>query len=295
MEFNNINDFKQNFYNIYHKKIQQLIKLMEDERKQIRNNRVIEMIIFLSIATILIINALNSPIISLNDIIGGIILLMIARFRYSNIQKTFELKIKMKFMNDLMKAFGSFRWSNAPLIEDDEIDNSKLINKSTPLFFDDNFYAVYKNMPIKMSEIMFKKHKGLLISLNLGKNFSGHTILRKKIGLQSAKFYKEVKLEDPQFQKMYFVESTDQVEARYILTPAFMERLKKITNSFNSNDVQCSFRDEKILIYLPSPNDLFAIGDLNKPLTLAEPMQKLLAEIISILEMIDHLKLAEKV
>lgn len=45
--------------------------------------------------------------------------------------------------------------------------------------------------------------------------------------LGNRRVYEEVKLEDVEFSKQFFVDSNDQVEARFLLTTAFMERFKK--------------------------------------------------------------------
>ncbi len=50
-----------------------------------------------------------------------------------------------------------------------------------------------------------------------------------------------VKLEDIDFSKDFSVFSTNQIEARTILTPTFMERMKKLKEIFKSNHVDVAF------------------------------------------------------
>ena len=50
-----------------------------------------------------------------------------------------------------------------------------------------------------------------------------------------------VKLEGPVFEKAFEVYSTDQVEARFILTPDFMERLIGLERTFKGRQVRCAF------------------------------------------------------
>ena len=70
---------------------------------------------------------------------------------------------------------------------------------------------------------------------DFNKNFNGHTVVlpdtaEKILGkfgqsLQSMSSRGElVKLEDPEFEKEFCVYGDDQVEARYILSPALMKR-----------------------------------------------------------------------
>ncbi|MBR1460494.1 DUF3137 domain-containing protein, partial [bacterium] len=46
--------------------------------------------------------------------------------------------------------------------------------------------------------------------------------------------FDKVKLEDVDFGKEYSVKSEDQVEARYLVTPSFMERFKNLKKTYNS-------------------------------------------------------------
>ena len=57
--------------------------------------------------------------------------------------------------------------------------------------------------------------------ISTGKTGDARSYLTSDMGEQ-------VKLEDPEFMKMYRVYAHDQVEARYILTPSLMERLKEL-------------------------------------------------------------------
>lgn len=77
--------------------------------------------------------------------------------------------------------------------------------------------------------------RGVFIEFDMNKNFEGHTFLferaatNRNINFDASKF-QEVKLEDPEFSSKYIVYSDNQVEARYVLTTAFIERFKKHEN-----------------------------------------------------------------
>lgn len=103
-----------------------------------------------------------------------------------------------------------------------------------------------------------------------------------------------IKLEDTDFNKKFTVQSSDQIEARYIMTPAFMERLKNIQTTFGTQNIKCSFFDDKIMFAISTDKDLFEIGDLHKPLENESQIHDFYNQIISIYEMIDYFKLAEK-
>ena len=108
------------------------------------------------------------------------------------------------------------------------------------------------------------------------------------------KRYQKVNLEDIGFDKRFAVHSKDQIEARYLVTPAFMERMKDLQTAFGTKDIKCSFFDDKIMFAIASDKDLFEIGDLFTPMTDSNQIYQLRAELTSIYKMIDYFKLAEK-
>lgn len=104
-----------------------------------------------------------------------------------------------------------------------------------------------------------------------------------------------VNLEDTNFEKQFDVYTRDQIEARYLLTPTFMERLKSLNTSFGTKGIKCSFFDEYIMFAIPTKKDLFELGSLYKSLNSNKLVEVFYDELHSIQEMIDHLKLNEKI
>jgi len=77
--------------------------------------------------------------------------------------------------------------------------------------------------------------KGLFFSADFNKQFNGCTLVRAgKAGILSGLFGNLVKLEDPRFSQQFKVYSSDQIEARYLLTPRMMERLLDLKDSLGS-------------------------------------------------------------
>jgi hypothetical protein len=90
--------------------------------------------------------------------------------------------------------------------------------------------------------------RGQCLVANFHKQFNGVTKVYRDAG--ALNFFKKlsqmgrgqrVKLEDPVFEKAFEVYSTDQVEARFILTPDFMERLIGLERTFKGRQVRCAF------------------------------------------------------
>jgi hypothetical protein len=113
---------------------------------------------------------------------------------------------------------------------------------------------------------------------DFNKHFHGRTYVYSERNPQIGFFTKlfssftwnleKVKLESPEFENKFIVYSNDQVEARYILTPSFMERLLKL-QELMGDKTSYSFVDTKINVAIPI-NDalfepsLFSKNDYNK-------------------------------
>lgn len=113
-------------------------------------------------------------------------------------------------------------------------------------------------------------------------------IYKKKLSL------KKTELEDIEFEKKYTVKTTDEIEARYLLTTSFMERLKNIQTAFNTNQIKCSFSDKNLIIAIPTNKNIFEIGNLLTPLDDAKTFDIFFNELTSLLILIDYFKLNEQ-
>ena len=140
----------------------------------------------------------------------------------------------------------------------------------------------------------------LVVELGMNKNFSGNTcIYEKALTNKKLKFRKradlqEVRLEDTRFNSIYKVESTDQIEARYLLTTAFIERFLKIKTAFKAEYIRAEFKNDKLYLILGVNKDLFAMGNISKKTT-SKTFVELFEELYSVLSLIDELKLNQKI
>ena len=104
------------------------------------------------------------------------------------------------------------------------------------------------------------------------------------------KHKKEVHLEDKTFHKKYLVQASNQVEARYVLTPAFMERLNNLKTDLSAKEVWCKFKGNQATIAFETEHDMFEIGDLHRPMSDISQVSSFFDEIILITDIIDHFK-----
>ena len=141
--------------------------------------------------------------------------------------------------------------------------------------------------------------RGVLVEFEMNKNFEGHTfILERAVTSSTIKFdqakFEEVKLEDAEFAEKYIVYSDNQVEARYVLTTAFIERFKNMKTAFKAKFIRAAFKDGKITIAIDAGRDLFQMASLDKD-TDSNTFTELFDEILSVLELINVLKLNQKI
>lgn len=101
---------------------------------------------------------------------------------------------------------------------------------------------------------------------------------------------RRVALESPEFERVFAVYSTDQVEARYLLTPTVMERLLALRRRFPGR-MTVAFDGHEFLLALDDRRDWFPdpgpFRRLTDPTLVREPLEELarLAEIVEILRL----------
>jgi hypothetical protein len=139
--------------------------------------------------------------------------------------------------------------------------------------------------------------RGLLCEFDFHKNFTGTTIITKdhsKFGNFFAKFGKigeSIKLEDPEFEKIFEVYGTDQVESRYLLTPGFMERIRDLTAAVGNGNLQLAFDHGRLLLAIKKGEDSFEGGSAFSDLTDISRIEKTIKELTLIYDVVDKLRL----
>lgn len=224
------------------------------------------------------------------------------------IKKSFEKKIKRLVMPILMRAVPDFSWLEKPPVTVDDMHEAKIfpLIPKCKVMTDDCFKGKYRNVNIDITECEFNYGKknvfqGAVIKIDMNKNFEGTTVIRPKQGiefkhtkdLKKAKLEK-IELEDININKKYDIYSTDQIEARYLLTTSFIERFNNITMAFNSKVAFCAFHGKHVYIAPYCKKDLFSIGSLIKPVSDSKQFITLFNEFVSVLKLVDHFKLDKK-
>ncbi len=139
--------------------------------------------------------------------------------------------------------------------------------------------------------------KGLLANFDFHKNFVGTTVVSGDLTALGnfltgwAKGGDRVKLEDPEFESKFEVHSTDQVEARYLLTPSLMERILKFSNMANVKGLELAFHDRHLFMSIKRDKQYFEGGgyDLDDLKYIKENIK----DITFIFDIINQLNLAQ--
>lgn len=120
--------------------------------------------------------------------------------------------------------------------------------------------------------------QGFFLMMDFHKEFHGRTYvlpddaerLFGKTGRSTQKLMKRrytnlLQLDDPEFEKAFVVYSTDEVEARYLLSHSMMKRILKMRKRFGSR-IRFSFRGSCVCIAIPTGRN-YLIPRLNRPST----------------------------
>lgn len=170
------------------------------------------------------------------------------------------------------------------------------------------FAKISMNKAFSTQTVVIDKENFIMQALS-GRNSIANSILSslatgglsiKNVADSKEWFYKRhkfepVELEDPEFNEFFEVYAQDQVESRYLLTTSFMERFKMLTQAFGTKSIRASFLDDTITIAVPvMDRGMFDIGGLNDSMTDAGPIQDFFKQFISVLSLVDILKLDVK-
>jgi hypothetical protein len=231
--------------------------------------------------------------------------------------KEYKSSIKSTVFPEIFRFFGDgFSYVETPPITIESLKPSGIIPSHDKARIEDYVKGSYNGVQLELMEAKLTERRGgeknsrtvtvfdgVCVLLSMNKAFKGRTMVKKDEGGAanavggwiSKKFdnVQRVKLEDPVFEKQFEVYGTDQVEARYLLTTSFMERLLGVAALFGKG-VQAGFYDDHLLLMLPSKKDRFEPASIFTPATFVEDSKTILTEMQAIFGIIDALKLHER-
>ena len=213
----------------------------------------------------------------------GILLVLVGgvytAIKYYKYRNNFKEKVVTKVVNLINP---DYNYNPDRHIELNDFNNSKLFTTKADRCTGDDFIsgkiedtdfkfselsAKYKTTSTQNNQTKTEWHdifRGLFFHADFNKHIQGTTYVlpdtaEKLLGKFGQKFQKSfsrgdlVKLENPEFEKLFVVYSSGQVEARYILTPVMMEAMvsickkykRKLYFSFIGERVYCAVKFNK--------------------------------------------------
>lgn len=209
------------------------------------------------------------------------------------------------------KIFGHFGYRYSPEAPHDflgSFERCHLLPGYSRKKLEDHVAGEVNGVPFELAEAFLEKRikrdkrddyetvfRGIVARYHFPKRFSGRTILRADRGMMNALGHsgvpgERVRLEDPRFERHFEVFSEDQVEARYLLTPAFMERLADLKESMKET-VQAAFEGEDLLIAIDGRRGYFSQPSVWKDLRGSDHIRRFVEDIALIRSIAETLKL----
>ena len=132
--------------------------------------------------------------------------------------------------------------------------------------------------------------KGQCLRFHFDKTFYGRTLITRDAGFFNrfggGKGMQRAMLEDPEFERIFEVYTTDQVESRYLLTPDLMQKLVDMEKAFHGGKLKCCFEGGELYITLQG-SDLFEPGSMFKRLDDPNRVRELLSDFAAVFNIID--------
>ncbi len=274
---------------LYQAELKPHLKEMEGDRKHIkkwRRRSLIAFILFL-LSLVFILSQRNNLILSaflfviplLALVLAGLFLAH-AYLRLAKYRKEFKERVMHKVVKLINPDYIYKEDNHIPI--DDYLSSNLFSNIHDRYNGDDLITGIIDKTPFSFSEVKAdaKKDKnkpdeqvaiwktifkGLFFVAEFNKNLNestyivpekAHKNLLGKEKTQIANWGELVKLENPEFEKIFSVYGSSQQEARYVLTPTMMEAIIEVYKKYNLK-MMFSFTGSKVYCAIPMKKDMF--------------------------------------
>jgi hypothetical protein len=237
-------------------------------------------------------------------IVPGIMGYVWASAKLSN---EYALRYKARVLPELAKSFGDLSYRHAFPPDMGRLKEEGVFKRFDAVTADDEIHGTHRNLPLNIVELKLEHGSGdnrktvfdgLLVSIDLPRDTNAVTAVISDAGaignfadrmkaqpMLAGQKRERVRLEDPEFEKVYEVYGTDQIAARALLHPAFMEKLLALGRlpDFGLPLVLCSGRSLQIAMPKKIGRDLFEPPGFQKPAASREALIQLRKDIETIL------------
>lgn len=218
---------------------------------------------------------------------------------------------KIDILPKIARLFGDFTYNVAGKINMGLMLPSKIVPGHNIYDSEDHFRGEYEGITMEFAEITLKQRtrsgkststvttfKGLAVLLDTKhKRFFGHTTIEQNSG-KMMQWLKEktggmerADMVDPEFEKIFDAWTNDQVEARYLIDPLMIEKLKGLYAEYDGQKMAAAFYENKMLILVASKRNHFEPAGIYTPATDPVSILTMKKEVGEILSIIDKLSL----
>ena len=175
-----------------------------------------------------------------------------------------------------------------------------LLPQPTGAVFEDHFSGARGKVAFALCEATLTRSSGKstvtifhgqIFQLMTQRNLLGTTVILRDSGwldrFQCPPGLQKVGLEDPNFERIFEVFGTDQVEAREILTPTFMEQLIALETAYGAQHLRCAFVGSDVIIAIEG-RDRFELGGPFSSLVDRNRVQSIANDIEAVFKLIDQ-------
>lgn len=166
-----------------------------------------------------------------------------------------------------------------------EVYDHHIIPPYTKRTVEEGFAGKFKGFRIEFQDFSLsparhylglRDYYGLALKVELNKTFHHHTVLlpakeqRKFLSLlpnPNLFLHEDINLVYHSFTRHYVCLSTSQIEARYVMDPAVMDRFARLAETFDTDSISASFMDDEMVVMLRPGKNLFEVGSLRDPVT----------------------------
>lgn len=226
----------------------------------------------------------------------------------------FKDKTKSTLMAKIVLAFPGFEYAPQQKFEAVWLRQSGLFGDYDYDNGGDFIGGVYKNVRISTASVHLVKERrtqkndrreetvfhGVVYHFDFPRRFHGVTRVRRDGGWLGNRLgglfngLQRVTLEDPQFEKLFEVYSTDQIEARYLLTTGFMQLLLNVA-ARHKNRLEASFFDGSLLIKVAGHGARLTLTNPLRKIDWQAEVTRFIEEFQAALALVDELKLNQRI
>lgn len=294
-------------------KLAPTLQVLENKRKELLRKGRSEGLIYAAI--FLVVGVIALLILKLEGIFGSIVIVVISVIIFitciNNKSKIFSSFYKEEVVDEIIHTFcPNATYSPNDGVGEELFRNSGLFTSPDRYHAEDLIEGCLDKTSFICSEVHAEERrarstkngvqyywedifKGFLFIADFHKEFLGETTVLRDSFFKIKMGASRVKMENPDFEKVFDVFSTNQIEARYLITPSMMERMLKLDSNFKKG-VTISFRNSTILVAIPDSKNRFE-ADVWSSLNDMSILKSDFAVLQSLLEIVDELNLNTRI